>query len=106
MEEGRDIPVPGQGCVARALPLQSNLPSPLALLELGGAIESFLALCCCCVVSVLGRVEGWSSSARMVSSLDSTPARKAPHLEDFCVVEGVDVMSRRVRPQLNSGSIK
>ncbi len=33
-----------------------------------------------------------SSSARMVSSLDSTPARKEPHLEDFLVVFGVDAI--------------
>ena len=28
----------------------------------------------------------------MVSSLDSTPARKAPHLEDFCVAGAGDAM--------------
>ena len=83
MEEGREIPIPGQPWIARALPLEDNLLSPVALLELIGAGGSFRAFCCCCVASALDRVEGWSSSARMVSSLDSTPARKAPHLEDF-----------------------
>lgn len=34
-----------------------------------------------------------SSSAKMVSSLDSTPARKEPHRDDFCVVLGVDAIS-------------
>lgn len=29
----------------------------------------------------------------MVSNFDSTPARKAPHLEAFCVAEGGDAMA-------------
>lgn len=55
-------------------------------------MESFRTACACRVVSGLGLLEGWSSSARMVSSLDSTPARKAPHLEDFWTFDGVDAI--------------
>ena len=106
MEEGREMPVSSQRCVVRAAALQDNLLSPLALLEVGVAVGSFLPFCACCVVSALGRVEGWSSSARMVSSLDSTPAKKAPHLEDFCVVDGGDAILLRVQQKLNPGFIE
>lgn len=71
---------------------ETDILSPADFWPDGSGIDSFCPACTCRVDSALGLLVGWSSSARMVSSLDSTPARKAPHLEAFCVVCGVDAI--------------
>ena len=59
----------------------------------GTAIASFLAGCSLVVMDCLFCTLG-SSSAKMVSSLDSTPARNEPHREeDFCAGVGVAAIS-------------
>lgn len=61
----------------------------------GIAIESFLPGCSCVPpFPIASRVDVLTSSARMVSSFDSTPARKEPHLDVvFDAVDGGDAMS-------------
>ena len=63
----------------------------------GTAIASFFPGCSCLNTSLASDdFSAVSSSAKIVSSLDSTPARKDPHLEDdFCAVAGGDAISRR-----------
>lgn len=42
----------------------------------------------------------------MVSNFDSTPARKVPHLEAFCVVDGSDAIMYRKKALVNVTSVK
>lgn len=60
----------------------------------GTAMASFLTGCSCDSPSLAGiGVDLVPSSARMVSSFDSTPARKEPHLEVTLEVVGGDAIS-------------
>lgn len=61
-----------------------------------GVASFFLDRSCSPPSSFFGLPDGVSSSAKMVSSLDSTPAKKEfkPHFEDgFDVVGGADAIS-------------
>ena len=75
----------------------------LPSLALDAGRASFCPVCGCSPPSTFfSELDGVSPSARMVSSLDSTPARKEPHLEEaFFVVFGVDAISGATVEDLN-----